>query len=83
MKKIIAGLLIALALVVGCSTPDDKRGDPGIVKERDKESATKHSSADYDLTIERKDGTTYDLDVTSGGFDHCYRGSKYPKCVDN
>lgn len=87
MRKIFALVTAAtLAAVLGltaCSTPDDKRGDPGIVRDRDYDPQTKHTTADYDLTIERPDGSTYDLDVTSGGYDHCYRSSKYPKCVDN
>ena len=77
-----------LLLVTGCESPDDKRGDPGKVVARDEDHWTTKSGktrihhSDYDLTVERKDGTVYELDVTSGGYDHCYRGSSYPKCVD-
>lgn len=94
MRKITAAVVSAavagaLALT-GCgSTPDDHRGDAGKVVERDSDHWTTKSGKttvhhwDYDLTIKRSsDGTEYELDVTESGYDHCYRGSSYPKCVD-
>lgn len=90
LQLLLAGLITALTLLLtGCGTgPDDHRGDPGTVVDRDSDYWTTKvgkvttSHWDYDLTIRRPDGTTYDLDVTSSGYDHCYRGSAYPKCVD-
>lgn len=83
--------LIVLGTVLGCSTPDDGRGDPGKVVDREASHWTTTSGTgksrttvwhhDYDLTIRRPDGSTYELDVTEDGYDHCYRGSGYPKCI--
>lgn len=86
------GALVAVAAAValaltGCG-PDDERGDPGRVVDREESIWTTRSAGvttvhyDYDLTIRRPDGTTYELDVSHSGFDRCYRGSSYPKCVD-
>lgn len=91
MRRIFALITAVVVGLTGCgSTSDDKRGDPGRVTGRDSAHWTTRSGkttihhSDYDLTIERtKDGTRYELDVTGEGYDHCYRNSKYPKCVDN
>ncbi len=82
LQLALAALASAVALLVtGCSTPPDDRGDAGKVVEREKDWKSSTKTYDYDLTIRRPDGTEYELDVTSGGYDHCYRGSSYPKCV--
>lgn len=92
MKKIagFAGALVLSVLVLtGCgATAADRSGDPGKVSGRDESHWTTKSGKttihhyDYDLTVTRKDGTSYEIDVTESAFDHCYRGSAYPKCVD-
>lgn len=88
MRKTLAGLALAVLALAGCSTPDDGRGDPGKVVDREHvmwSTRTKGVTTwyhDYDLDIRRPDGTTYGLDVTEDGYDHCYRGSSYPECVD-
>lgn len=71
----------ALALT-GCG-PDDKRGDAGQVTGRDRDYYSSTKTWDYDLTIRRPDGSEYELDVTRRGYDRCFRGSAYPKCIDN
>lgn len=87
----IASLAAGAALVLtGCGTQDsDYAGDPGKIVGRDKDKVG--SSYDYDLTIERTRAAdideaggsrTYEIDVTASAYDHCYRGSSYPKCVD-
>lgn len=95
MRKITAVVVSAVAAgalaLTGCGTQDsDYSGDPGKVVDRDHDANGKRAD-DYDLTIERTrqadineaDGDrTYELDVTSSAYDHCYRGSNYPKCVD-
>lgn len=81
-KMIVAAAVAGVLALTGCSTPDDKRGDAGKVVERDSDYYSSTKQWDYDLTIKRVDGTEYDLDVTRRGYDHCYRGSSYPKCVD-
>lgn len=87
-KNLIIWFVIAVAAVgavlilSGCSTPDDERGDPGKVIDRDADYNSSSKTWDHDLTVRRPDGTTYELDVTGDGYDHCYRGSSYPKCVD-
>lgn len=92
MRKITAAAAVALVLALtGCGTNDhDYSGDPGKVVDRDHDANGKRAD-DYDLTIERTDAAdidaadgnrTYELDVTSSAYDHCYRGSSYPKCVD-
>lgn len=63
------------------ATSEDRDGDPGVVVDRDHE--VKGKINDYDLTIKRdSDGTVYEKDVSHPAYDHCYRGSKYPLCVD-
>lgn len=90
-KRITPGLALAVLALAGLTAcgPDDHRGDPGKVIARDHDMwSTKSGKVttwhhDYDLTVQRsKDGSTYELDVTGSGYDHCYRGSSYPKCVD-
>lgn len=86
MKKIM-GLIAALALgitaLTGCGASDhDRSGDPGKVSDRERKYKSSTKTYDYDLTVTRPDGTSYEIDVTSSAYDHCYRGSAYPKCVD-
>lgn len=86
MKKItglIAALALGIAALTGCGASEhDRSGDPGKVSGREKEYKSSTKSYDYDLTVTRPDGTSYEIDVTSSAYDHCYRGSAYPKCVD-
>lgn len=90
LQLILASLAVAvMALVTGCgASADDRNGDPGTVVSRDEDHWTSGSRkhrvhhSDYTLTIQRADGTTYDKDVSSAAYDHCYRRSSYPKCVD-
>lgn len=91
LQLILASLAVAVAtLVTGCGASDaDRSGDPGKVVDRDKDHWTTGSGKnrvhhyDYDLVIQRSsDGTEYEKDVSSAAYDHCYRGSSYPKCVD-
>lgn len=92
MKKImglIAGLVLGITALTGCGASEhDRSGDPGKISDRDSDHWTTKSGKttthhyDYDLTVTRKDGTSYEIDVTSAAFDHCYVGSSYPKCVD-
>lgn len=94
MKRIItalAAVAAALALMFGataCGGSDsDCQGDAGRVTGKDYDpgyttGSGKHKvshSADYDLTITRPDGTTYDKDVTSTAYNDWYRrGGKFP-----
>lgn len=84
MLKLAAMTLAVLlaVLLTGCG-PDDERGDPGKVTGRDRDYSSSTKVWDYDLTIKRtSDGKEYELDVSRSGYDHCYRGSSYPTCVD-
>lgn len=90
MKKIpaAAGAVLAVVLAAGCATTHGADGDPGRVVGRDEDHWTTRVNktttyhADYDLTVRRADGTEYDIDVSEDVFDHCYRGSRYPGCVE-
>lgn len=86
---ILTGAALILGALSGCGASDsDCQGDPGKVVEKDYDKAGKHSSADYDLTIQRSnpedirkaDGRTeYEKDVTSTAFNDWYKnGSKFP-----
>jgi hypothetical protein len=87
-RRILAVLATAAVLALAGCGPDDHRGDPGKVVDREEsfyttrvgKTTTQHW--DYDLTIRRPDGSTYELDVSEDAYDRCYRGSSYPKCVD-
>lgn len=95
MRKITAVVVSAVAAgalaLTGCGASDDKDGDPGKVVDRERDYSTSTKTYDYDLEIRRTNPAdieaaggdeTYEIDVTSGSYDHCYRGSSYPKCVD-
>ena len=88
MKKINHyGRRLALALgtiglvvgsLAGCGgTDSDCQGDPGVVTDKDWDSNGKRAD-DYDITVLRADGSTYEKDVTSTGYDWYKRGSKFP-----
>lgn len=91
LHAIIASVVMVLSFALaGCgASEEDRSGDPGKVVDRDSDTWTTGSRNhrvthhDYDLTIKRSsDGTEYEKDVSSAAYDHCYRGSSYPKCVD-
>lgn len=84
---IVRKTLYTLALIsltfagVGCGvSEEDSKGDPGVITEKDHDSNGKKAD-DYDFTVKRADGSTYEKDVSSFAFDSCYVGSKFPKCV--
>lgn len=90
MRKIVTTVFAAvavLALSTGCDTTHGDDGDPGTVTGRDKDSWTTKSGKttihhfDYDLTVRRADGSTYEIDVSEDVYDHCYTGSAYPACA--
>lgn len=83
MLKIAAMSLAVLltVLLTGCGK-NDKRGDAGRVTDRERSYSSSTKIWDYDLTIRREDGSSYELDVSRRGYDHCYRGSSYPGCID-
>lgn len=86
----VVGLALALT---GCMEDNHgSNGRPGTVTDRDFDpsytTGTKshrvHHDADYDLMITPSDGSEpYWIDVGHSVYDHCYRGSAYPKCVKN
>lgn len=82
MRRTLAVLATAAVLVLTGCGPDDHRGDPGKVVDRERDYRHSSKTWDHDLTIRRPDGSTYELDVSGDAYDHCYRGSSYPKCVD-
>ena len=82
-----AAFALILASVAGCGASDsDCKGDPGKVTEKDydpsyttgKGASKTHHSADYDVTILRANGTTYEKDVSSTAYDWVKVGSKWP-----
>ena len=85
----IALVLGALAVLTGCADSHGADGDPGVVQSRDedhwvtKSGKTRIHHYDYDLTVQTPDGKTYDIDVGEDVYDHCFTGSKYPKCTKN
>ena len=87
-RRAIAAVAAAVALLLAGCSEDDHRGDPGKVVDREesfymtKVGKTQVHHWDYDLTIRRPDGSTYELDVSENAYDRCYQGSSYPKCVD-
>lgn len=81
MKKIAVALVATLALtgLTACQADSDAcKGDSGVVADKDRDWRSSTKSWDYDLTILRADGTTYEKDVTSTAYDWYKRGSKYP-----
>jgi hypothetical protein len=85
LRKIIGSLTLAsLALAgVSCGVSDaDKSGDPGKIIEKDWDSNGKKAD-DYDFTVKRADGSTYEKDVSSFAFESCYVGSKFPNCLED
>jgi hypothetical protein len=92
---IVALLAISLVVLVvtltGCQPPDSHGadGDPGTVVNRNSvkgiaaRKGRASRPADYDLQIQRPDGSTYWIDVSEDVFDHCYRGSAYRQCAAN
>lgn len=83
---------IGIFLVAGCGSPHPQ-GPAGQVTDHDKDQdcrttgtgAKKHRTCtwDYELTVRTPDGGETDFAVDSAAYDHCYRGSAYPKCIDN
>ncbi|WP_432112812.1 hypothetical protein [Streptomyces sp. S1] len=74
-----------IVLVGACGvTGHDRSGDPGRIVEKDRDTRTvnKVTTTDYDFTIERADGTRYELDVSGTAFEKCYVGSAYPSCLE-
>jgi hypothetical protein len=94
VKPFLAALAaVALVLGLGACASDNHGTDgrPGKVIDRDSDpsyttgskSHKVHHSADYDLQVDPADGSgPYWIDVGNGVYDHCYRGSSYPKCAD-
>lgn len=89
LQLTFASLAAAVGLLLtGCDTTHGDDGDPGTVVDRDSDVWTTRTGKtttthyDYDLTVRRADGTEYDIDVSSDVYDHCYRQSAYPKCVE-
>jgi hypothetical protein len=92
----LAAVAATVALMLtGCGADDsDCQGDPGKVSAKDYDAAyttgkgthKTHHSAEYELTIIKADGTTYEKDVSSEAYDNWYKvGSKFPhptKCSD-
>lgn len=78
---VVVLLLFAGVLLVGCGVSEqDSQGDPGVITEKDHDSNGKRAD-DWDFTIRRADGSSYEKDVSSAAYDTCYVGSKFPKCV--
>jgi hypothetical protein len=80
-RRIVITAVAGVMLLTGCQEHGTD-GDPGKVIYRESEYHKSSKTWDYDLVIERPDGSTYEIDVSSGVYDHCYRGSAYPKCVE-
>lgn len=90
----VAASVVLIFGMTGCGASDsDCQGDPGRVTEKDSDPAYTsgsgshkvHHSADYELTILKPDGTTYEKDVTSTGYDWYRVGGEFPhptKCKD-
>jgi len=96
----IIAFLTGSALVVltlsGCGADDsDCQGDPGTVSAREKDSDTTSTgtgknkttttTTDYELTITREDGTSYEKEVSSTAYDWYKTGSQFPSvkhCTD-
>lgn len=79
----LAAAALTVGLSAGCGvTAEDKNGDPGKIIEKDHD-ANGNRADDYDFTIKRPDGTTYEKDVTASAFDSCYVGSSYPACLED
>lgn len=87
----LAAVAASAALIFGataCGASDsDCQGDPGRVSAKDYDAAYTtgskahkvHHNAEYELTIVRADGTTYEKDVTSTAYNEWYKvDSKFP-----
>ena len=86
IKTAVTAVLMTAALALGtvaCGvTEDDKKGDPGVITEKDHDANGKRAD-DYDFTVKRADGTEYEKDVSGSAYDSCYVGSKFPKCLSD
>lgn len=85
MKRIallITTLAASFALMftaTGCGASDDDcKGDAGTVTGKDYDPSRKGRSADYDVTVQRPDGSTYERDVSQTAYDWVKVGSRWP-----
>lgn len=96
IRAALASGALALAFAVtGCGS--DATGDPGKVVNRDHTTSYTTSTSgtgkyktkirntvhDYDLEIQRTDGSTYWAHVTSPQYDRCPQGAEYPACAND
>jgi hypothetical protein len=93
----LAAVGMAAGSLVGCGASDsDCQGDPGKVTAKDTDTDSKttgtgknrHTSTttEYELTVLRADGSTYEKSVSSSAYDDWYKvGSRFPStahCAD-
>ncbi|MFF5973687.1 hypothetical protein ACFY7C_19380 [Streptomyces sp. NPDC012769] len=90
MKRTLAAVTVGVLVAVGCGVTDtDRAGDPGRIVEKDEDRRVSRTGKrtttryDYDFTIQRPDGSVYELDVSRAAFDSCFVGSAYPRCLDD
>lgn len=91
IPALAAATTATLALVlVGCNT-GLAQGPAGKVVDRDStqtchNTGTKHKhlscSNRYELETQTADGKQHEFAAPWSAYDHCFRGSTYPACVD-
>lgn len=89
----VSALALIVGTVAGCGASDDDcQGDKGTVSAKDYDPAyttgkgthKTHHSAEYEITILKADGSTYEKDVSSTAYDWYKVGGKFPhptKCT--
>lgn len=75
---VIFGVLVAVKLAFDGGQGLD--GDPGRVHDKDRTWTQSTKQWDYDLRVERADGSRYWIDVSYDIYDDCVRGARYPAC---
>lgn len=88
----VSAAAVGAVTLTGC-LGDPKPGPPGKVVAKDTDTSYIHhpgtgkhpgwtqTITSYYLTTKGKDGSVVRFEVTSGNYDHCYRGSAYPRCT--
>lgn len=77
MRRLFVAALAACALALAACGPPP--GPAGKVVDKHRTYVSKQWK--YKLTTRDKAGVEHEFKVKHSDYDHCYRGSKYPKCT--